>query len=204
MKRWHELAIVGMLLVLTIPIQIIVAALVRIQFGAPIMFRQHRVGQGGADIVVPKLRSMTDERGADGQLLPDDRRQTGLSRAIRRLRLDELPQLWTILRGRMALVGPRPLLARTVAEFGRLGDLRNSVRPGLTGWAQVSGNTRLSDTEKLTLDLWYVAHRSLALDLRIIRETLMVAIRGERRDETRLRHAQDWLNAAYPANRGVV
>ena len=99
----------------------------------------------------------------------------------------------------MALVGPRPLLESTLRGFGARGVIRSSVRPGLTGWAQVSGNTRLSDAEKLALDLWYVAHRSLGLDLRILWDTLGVALRGERRHEGRLRAAQDWLRDQQPA-----
>lgn len=163
------------------------------------MFRQIRAGKNGRNIVVPKYRTMTDARDASGQLLADDLRQTRLTRLIRRLRFDELPQLWLVLRGQMALVGPRPLLPATVAEFGALGRLRNSVAPGVTGWAQVNGNTRLSNTEKLALDLWYVGHRSPGLDLRIMAETVLVPLRGEIRDPARLRDATDWARARFGA-----
>lgn len=199
LKRWQELVIAGTLFLLSFPLQTGTALILWAGLGRPLVFRQHRVGRGGVEIVVPKFRTMSDARDAGGALLPDDRRQTGTTRLIRRLRLDELPQLWTILRGRMALVGPRPLLAATVEGFGVAGHMRNSVCPGLTGWAQVSGNTRLSDAEKLALDLWYVAHRSPALDLRILFATIGVAIRGERRDEARLRAAHDWLAATGAA-----
>lgn len=191
--------IVCSLIVLTLPFRLLAAGLLVANLGLPLMFRQIRVGQGGRLIVVPKYRTMSDARDASGQLLPDARRQTRFSGIIRRLRLDELPQLDRIVAGDMALVGPRPLLDSTVRSFGALGDIRNSVRPGLTGWAQVSGNTRLSDAEKLALDLWYVAHRSPGLDLRILRDTVGVALGGERRDEGRLRAAQDWLRATLPA-----
>lgn len=203
MNRFVELALVGCLFLLSAPIQAVVALLVALQLGRPIMFRQERVGRAGRTIMVPKLRSMTDARDASGALLPDHARQTGFTRILRRLRLDELPQLWAILDGRMALVGPRPLLASTLAEFGVLADRRNEVRPGLTGWAQVSGNTRLSDVEKMALDLWYVAHRSTALDLRIIGETVGVALRGEHRDEQRVTEALGWVRSTYPALNGV-
>lgn len=163
------------------------------------MFRQIRAGKNGRNIVVPKYRTMTDARDASGQLLADDLRQTRLTRLIRRLRFDELPQLWLVLRGQMALVGPRPLLPATVAEFGALGRLRNSVAPGVTGWAQVNGNTRLSNIEKLALDLWYVGHRSPGLDLRIMAETVLVPLRGEIRDPARLRDATDWARARFGA-----
>lgn len=193
MHRVCNFIAASILLVLSAPVQLVTAIVLFRQLGAPVMFRQARAGQGGRVIVVPKFRTMTDARDARGALLPDAQRETRVTRLIRRLRLDELPQLLAVVRGRMALVGPRPLLPATVAGFGRLGELRNSVPPGLTGWAQISGNTHLDDQEKLALDLWYVAHRSLALDLRILAETALVPLRGEIRSEPRLRRAQDWL-----------
>lgn len=197
MKRYQEFVIAAILFLLSGPIQLVVAFILRLQLGAPVMFRQIRAGRDGQNIVVPKYRTMTDARDAAGQLLADDLRQTRLTRLIRRLRFDELPQLWLVLKGQMALVGPRPLLPQTVAEFGALGRLRNSVPPGLTGWAQVNGNTRLSNTEKLALDLWYVGHRSPGLDLRVMAETLLVPLRGEIRDPDRLRDATEWTQARF-------
>ena len=193
-----------MLFVVSVPVQLLVAAVLYWRLGWPVMFRQTRAGKDGRIIVLSKFRTMTDARDASGTLLPDDLRQTPLTRLIRRLRLDELPQLIAVLRGQMALVGPRPLLPGTVAGFGGLGVLRNSVRPGLTGWAQVSGNTRLTDEEKLALDLWYVAHRDLALDLRILAETVLVPIRGEIRREPRLRSAQRWQSMCLGQDRAVT
>ena len=190
---------VSILLLVSIPIQLAVALVLRLQLGAPVMFRQIRAGKDGRNIVVPKYRTMTDARDAAGQLLADDLRQTRLTQLIRRLRFDELPQLWLVLRGQMALVGPRPLLPVTVADFGALGRLRNSVPPGVTGWAQVNGNTRLSNTEKLALDLWYVGHRSPGLDLRVMAETVLVPLRGEIRDPDRLRDATEWAQARFGA-----
>ena len=199
MKRYQELFVVSILLLASIPIQLVVALVLRLQLGAPVMFRQIRAGKDGRNIVVPKYRTMTDARDAAGQLLADDLRQTRLTQLIRRLRFDELPQLWLVLRGQMALVGPRPLLPVTVADFGALGRLRNSVPPGVTGWAQVNGNTRLSNTEKLALDLWYVGHRSPGLDLRVMAETVLVPLRGEIRDPDRLRDATEWAQARFGA-----
>ena len=199
MKRYQELFLVVILFLVSLPVQLVVAFILRLQLGAPVMFRQIRAGRDGREIVVPKFRTMTDARDPAGQLLPDDLRQTRLTRTIRRLRLDELPQLWLVLGGQMALVGPRPLLPVTVAGFGALGRLRNSVAPGVTGWAQVNGNTRLSNTEKLALDLWYVGHRSPGLDLRIMAETVLVPLRGEIRDPARLRDATDWARARFGA-----
>lgn len=199
MKRYQELFVVTILLLVSIPIQLAVALVLRLQLGAPVMFRQIRAGKDGRNIVVPKYRTMTDARDTAGRLLADDLRQTRLTRLIRRLRFDELPQLWLVLRGQMALVGPRPLLPVTVADFGALGRLRNSVAPGVTGWAQVNGNTRLSNTEKLALDLWYVGHRSPGLDLRVMAETVLVPLRGEIRDPDRLRDATEWAQARFGA-----
>lgn len=204
MSRWQELFIVWLLIVLTLPFRLVTAGFLLAHLGRPLMFRQVRVGQDGRQILVPKYRTMSDARDATGRLLPDAQRQTRFSGIIRRLRLDELPQLDRIAAGEMALVGPRPLLPSTIRGFGALGDIRSTVRPGLTGWAQVSGNTRLSDAEKLALDLWYVAHRSPGLDLRILRDTIGVALGGERRDEVRLRAAQDWLRASGRTVEGMA
>lgn len=204
MTRLWDFLLGTVFLVISIPVQVVVGAILLWQLGSPVMFRQTRAGKDGQVIVLSKFRTMTDARDASGTLLPDDLRQTRLTRLIRRLRLDELPQLLEVMRGRMSLVGPRPLLPQTVAGFGSLGVLRNAVRPGLTGWAQVSGNTRLNDDEKLALDLWYVAHRSLALDLRILTETVLVPIRGEVRVELRLHAAQRWLSARLGQNGAVV
>lgn len=192
-NRFLEILICLMLGVVAVPMFAVGCAIVLTSVGRPLMFSQRRSGRNGQDFQLFKLRSMKETRDADGVLLPDADRQTRATALLRRLRIDELPQLILVLRNKMALVGPRPLLPETIAGFGTAGQYRCSVRPGLTGWAQVSGNTNLSDTEKLCLDLWYVAHRSLALDLRIMAETLGVAIRGERRDTARIDAATSWV-----------
>jgi lipopolysaccharide/colanic/teichoic acid biosynthesis glycosyltransferase len=125
---------------------------------------------------------MNGARDGDGRLLPDSQRITPVGRALRATRLDELPQLWNVLIGDMSLIGPRPLLPETIADAGADGWSRGRIRPGLTGWAQVNGNTLLSDADKIALDNWYISHRSLGLDLRIVARTLLVSLRGERRD----------------------
>lgn len=158
--------------------------------GRPILFRQVRVGRRGVHFNIEKFRTMTNERDALGRLLPDDARTPRLMRFIRRSRLDELPQLFAIIRGDMSLVGPRPLLPETVASFGRLGERRCAVAPGLTGWAQVNGNSRLDDGQKLALDLWYIDHQSFWLDLRILAMTLGVLLFGERVRQDRVAQAE--------------
>ena len=153
------------------------------------MFRQTRCGLGAKPFTLCKFRTMHDKRDTRNELLPDADRQTPVTRAMRLLRIDELPQLLAIAKGDMAFVGPRPLLPATIAEFGELGLLRCTVLPGLSGWAQVNGNTRLKDNEKLALDLWYVENRSFVLDCRILAMTVLVIFRGERANDGNLARA---------------
>ncbi|WGH78709.1 sugar transferase [Jannaschia ovalis] len=196
MPRVFELLLIGIAFLLCALPMIVVALVVRWQLGS-----QTRAGQGGRPFRVWKFRSMTDARDARGELLPDDSRQTAVTRLLRRTRLDETPQLLNILRRDMALVGPRPLRPDTIAKAGARGERRSRVRPGMTGWAQISGNTKLSEDEKFALDLWYVDHRSFLLDLRILLETVLVILQGERRNAARLKQAMAisrWPKAAEP------
>lgn len=161
---------------------LLIALAIFVSMGRPILFRQQRAGLMGKCFELIKFRSMTHKVGPSGEMLPDAERMTALGHFLRRSRLDELPELWNIVRGDMSLVGPRPLLPETVAGFGRPGLLRSTVRPGLTGLAQVSGNTLLDNQQKLALDLLYVRERSAGLDLYIIWRTPLVMIRGEHID----------------------
>jgi lipopolysaccharide/colanic/teichoic acid biosynthesis glycosyltransferase len=192
MNRLLEILMCLCLRVIAVPICAVTFVIVITTLGRPVMFRQTRAGKGGVPFDVVKFRTLTDERDKNGDWLPDEDRLIPAGKFLRRTRFDELPQLFIILAGRMALVGPRPLMADTVQGFGADGVQRGSVRPGLTGWSQVSGNTALSDAEKLKLDLWYVAHRSTALDVRIMVETIGVALFGEHRREDRIAQAADW------------
>jgi lipopolysaccharide/colanic/teichoic acid biosynthesis glycosyltransferase len=177
------------LLVVVLPAAV-TATLIWLSLGRPLLFRQMRSGLGGRPFTVVKFRTMHDLRDGDGNLLPDCKRETRITRSIRRLRLDEIPQLAAILNGDMSFVGPRPLPPATVASFGALGHVRCSVRPGLTGWAQVNGNTNLTNSEKLALDIWYVDHRSKSFDAWILLLTAAMILRGERVSTTALRSAQ--------------
>ncbi|SMR71079.1 Sugar transferase involved in LPS biosynthesis (colanic, teichoic acid) [Aliiroseovarius halocynthiae] len=201
MNRLLEILICLCMLVIAIPLCAVTYLIVVRVLGRPVMFHQTRAGKGGVPFEVVKFRTLTDDRDAHGVWLPDEERLTPPGKFLRRMRFDELPQLFIILAGRMALVGPRPLMVETIEGFGPEGVIRGSVRPGLTGWSQVSGNTALSDDEKLQLDLWYVAHRSTALDFRILAETFGVALFGEHRREDRIAAAQTW--GAAPANTQV-
>lgn len=183
------LAILGLALM---AVPMIVLAIVIILFlGRPVLFRQRRVGLNGRPFELVKFRSMTDARDAGGALLPDAIRTPPFGRLLRRSRLDEVPELWNVLRGDMAFVGPRPLLPETIAALGTAGQRRCGVRPGITGLAQVSGNTLLSIQEKLAMDLLYVRESGTAMNMRILLHTPLTMIRGERVDAALLERAHE-------------
>ena len=168
MKRLVDIFLSSAMLVLLSPIMAIVAIAVRIDLGAPVLFRQVRTGLKGRPFTLYKFRTM---RGAhSGELAPDrdEERLTAFGRRLRASSLDELPELWNVLRGDMSLVGPRPLLMRYLPLYSDEQMRRHDVRPGLTGWAQVNGRNALTWEEKFKLDVWYVDHRSFLLDLRIL------------------------------------
>jgi lipopolysaccharide/colanic/teichoic acid biosynthesis glycosyltransferase len=136
--------------------------------GRPVFFRQQRPGWHGAPFDIVKMRTMTNARGVDGGLLPDAERLTLLGRWMRRLSIDELPQLWNVLEGSMSVIGPRPLLMRYLTRYSPEQARRHDVKPGITGWAQVHGRNALSWEQKFRHDVWYVDHVSLLVDLRIL------------------------------------
>lgn len=168
MKRLFDflLALLALLL-LALPL-LVVALLVRCKLGSPVLFRQVRPGLHGQPFEMVKFRTMTDARGADGALLPDAVRLTPFGRFLRASSLDELPELWNVLKGEMSLVGPRPLLMEYVPLYSAEQYRRHEVRPGVTGWAQVNGRNAISWEQKFKLDVWYVEHQSLALDIKIL------------------------------------
>jgi sugar transferase EpsL len=141
--------------------------------GSPVLFRQVRIGYREKPFTFLKFRTMTDGRDAERLLLPDARRLTELGRFLRATSLDELPQLWNVLRGEMNLVGPRPLLPEYLPRYDAHQRRRHDVKPGITGWAQINGRNGLKWEEKFNLDVWYVDHRGLLLDIRILGETLL-------------------------------
>ena len=168
MKRLFDVSVsLSLLVVLALPLLSLIW-LVRRKLGSPVFFRQIRPGLHGKPFQMVKFRTMTDERGPDGQLLPDSLRLTPFGRFLRATSLDELPELWNVLKGDMSLVGPRPLLMEYLPLYSTEQARRHDVRPGITGWAQVNGRNALSWKEKFTLDVWYVDHRSLWLDIRIL------------------------------------
>jgi lipopolysaccharide/colanic/teichoic acid biosynthesis glycosyltransferase len=171
MKRLFDLlvSLVG-LLVLALPL-LVLSFLVRRKLGGPVLFRQVRPGLHGRPFMMVKFRTMTDDHGDDGQLLPDALRLNAFGRFLRASSLDELPELWNVLRGEMSLVGPRPLLMEYLPLYSSEQTRRHEVRPGITGWAQINGRNAVSWDERFRFDVWYVDHRSFWLDLKILWQT---------------------------------
>ena len=179
MKRGFDL----LLVCLTAPAWLmglgLVALLVRKKLGAPVLFRQTRPGRHGRLFTLLKFRTMSDARDRAGQLLPDAQRLDAFGRWLRATSLDELPELFNVLRGDMSLVGPRPLLVQYLARYTPEQARRHDVRPGITGWAQVHGRNALCWEERFAMDLWYVEHRSLWLDLGILGRTVARVLKRE-------------------------
>jgi lipopolysaccharide/colanic/teichoic acid biosynthesis glycosyltransferase len=167
-------AVAGLLLLA--PVLAVVALAIRARMGSPVLFRQARPGLRGQPFDVVKFRTMRHAVGSDGQPLPDSERLTALGRFLRASSLDELPQLWNVLRGDLSLVGPRPLLMQYLPLYSPEQARRHDVLPGITGWAQVNGRNAISWEEKFALDVWYVDHWSLALDLKILALTLLEVV----------------------------
>jgi len=173
-RRAVDVAVAGASLVVLSPLLAVLALAVRVRMGSPVFFRQQRSGLHGDEFTIVKLRTMRDER-FPGE--PDADRTPALGHRLRSTSLDELPQLWNVLRGDMSLIGPRPTLPEQVARYGPRERGRLAIRPGLTGWAQVNGRNAISWPERIELDLWYIEHRSLRLDLRIAGRTLRRLVR---------------------------
>jgi lipopolysaccharide/colanic/teichoic acid biosynthesis glycosyltransferase len=167
-KRLFDIFFAFGWLVLFTPLMLVVAGLVRLKLGSPVLFIQERPGLRGRPFRMVKFRTMTDERGPDGQLLPDEVRLTAFGKFLRASTLDEFPEMWNVLVGDMSVVGPRPLLMRYLPRYDAFQARRMEVKPGVTGWAQVNGRNALSWEQKFAYDVWYVDHRTLWLDLKIV------------------------------------
>ena len=178
-KRLFDIVLGALLLCLAMPVMLLVAALVRVALGAPVLFRQRRPGLNGIPFGLIKFRTMIDARGPDGTLLADGQRLTRVGRWLRRTSLDELPELINVLRGEMSLVGPRPLLMQYLQRYTPHQARRHEMPPGLTGLAQVRGRNRLSWEERFDLDVWYVDHWTMSLDVTILLQTVVKVIAGE-------------------------
>nr|WP_286653045.1 sugar transferase [Ruficoccus sp. ZRK36] len=178
-KRLFDIAVSALALLMLSPVLVGVCLVSWYKLGRPILFRQPRPGLHGKVFNILKLRTMSDARGPDGELLPDAERLGRYGRFLRSTSLDELPELINVLKGDMSLVGPRPLLVRYLERYSPEQARRHEVRPGLTGWAQVKGRNALSWPERLKLDVWYVNNRSCWLDLKILFLTVRAVLRRE-------------------------
>lgn len=178
-KRLLDLGMVLLALTLLWPVLLCLTMLVRLKLGAPVFFRQTRPGLHGRSFQLIKFRTMRDAFDAQGKPLPDAERLTRFGRWLRATSLDELPELWNVLKGEMSLVGPRPLLMEYLPLYSVEQARRHEVKPGITGWAQVNGRNALSWEEKFELDLWYVEHQSLWLDVKIIVLTIKKVLMRE-------------------------
>jgi lipopolysaccharide/colanic/teichoic acid biosynthesis glycosyltransferase len=176
-KRLFDIFVAASALLLLSPILLIVALVVRVRMGTPVFFSQLRPGWHGKPFLMRKFRTMTDARDSSGNLQSDAERLTRIGRFLRSTSLDELPELWSVLKGDMSLVGPRPLLIEYLDLYSNEQARRHQVRPGLTGWAQVNGRNVLGWDKRLALDVWYVDHRSWGLDLKILWMTIVAVVR---------------------------
>ena len=178
-KRTFDLALTIPLLLCLAPVIALLTILVRFKLGSPAFFLQPRPGLHGRPFTMRKFRTMTDAHDAQGNLLPDAERMTSLGRFLRASSLDELPELLNVLKGEMSLVGPRPLLMRYLERYSPEQRRRLEARPGITGWAQINGRNAISWEQKFALDVWYVDHQTLWLDLKILFLTLWKTVKRE-------------------------
>jgi len=179
LKRPLDLLAGILTLVVISPLLLLIYALLRLTIGAPVIFRQTRPGYQGRPFVIYKFRTMTDQRDVTGRLLADEKRTTRVGQIVRSCSLDELPEIFNVLRGEMSFVGPRPLLMQYLGRYTREQARRHEVTPGITGWAQVNGRNALTWDKRFELDVWYVDHQSFALDVRILGLTLWKVIKRE-------------------------
>lgn len=175
-KRLLDFVSALILLFLLAPIQLLIASFIWLTMGRPILFQQIRPGFCERPFRCVKFRTMNEARDEQGCLLDDAHRLTWLGKLLRRTSLDELPQLWNVLRGELSLVGPRPLMERYLPYYTEVERRRHAVRPGLTGWAQINGRNRLSFDKRLEMDVWYVEHLSFWLDLRILMASVWIVL----------------------------
>lgn len=178
MKRLFDIVLTLLAAPVLLVVGAVVALMVRVKLGSPVLFVQERPGLNGRPFRLVKFRTMRDARGSDGQPLPDAERLIGFGRILRSTSLDELPEFWNVLKGDMSLVGPRPLLMDYLPLYSPGQARRHEVRPGITGWAQVNGRNALTWEQKLSHDVWYVDNQSLWLDIRILVRTLLSVLSG--------------------------
>lgn len=178
-KRILDVIISAVTLLLLSPVLLITALLVRVKLGSPVIFKQERPGLNGKIFKMYKFKTMTDERDSEGKLLPDEQRLTHFGNVLRSTSLDELPELWNILKGDMSLIGPRPLLVKYLPLYSERQSHRHDVRPGITGYAQVHGRNKLDWPERFEMDVYYAENLSFKMDLKIVVDTVGVVLRRD-------------------------
>ncbi|MFE5430436.1 sugar transferase [Peribacillus simplex] len=179
MKRAFELLISCLALIPSSLLMLLIVILIRLKLGSPVIFKQERPGLNGKPFFLYKFRTMTDEKDENGDLVPDEKRLTDFGKLLRKLSLDELPQLFNVMKGDVSFVGPRPLLMEYLPLYTSEQARRHDVRPGMTGWAQVNGRNAISWEKKFELDVWYVENQSFLLDMKIIYLTLIKVCKQE-------------------------
>lgn len=178
-KRLFDVVLSMILLIILAPLMFIITLVIRVKMGSPVLFKQERPGLQGKPFTLFKFRTMSEPFGSNSTIADDKNRLTGLGRFLRKFSLDELPQLFNVLRGELSFVGPRPLLMQYLDRYTPEQARRHEVKPGITGWAQVNGRNAISWEEKFKLDVWYVDNRSFILDLKIIALTIMKVLKAE-------------------------
>jgi lipopolysaccharide/colanic/teichoic acid biosynthesis glycosyltransferase len=176
-KRLFDIVVSAIALLVFLPLILILIVLVRVKLGSPVFFTQTRPGKDGKPFQMVKFRSMTTAKDADGNLLPDDQRLPKFGKLLRSTSLDELPELWNVLKGDMSLVGPRPLLMQYLDRYTPEQRRRHEVRPGITGWAQVNGRNNVPWEERFKMDVWYVDNHNLLLDIKILWMTVLKVVK---------------------------
>lgn len=179
LKRFFDISISFLALIVLSPVLILTAILVAIRLGRPVLFKQERPGLHGKPFVIYKFRTMTDEKNEVGDLLPNKDRMTNFGDKLRSTSLDELPELFNVLKGDMSLVGPRPLRMRYLSLYNEFQNRRHEVKPGITGWAQVNGRNAITWDKKFKMDVWYVDNQSFWLDIKILFLTILKVIKRE-------------------------
>ena len=178
-KRIFDLFLAASILVVLSPVLLVLAGMIRFFLGSPVLFRQMRPGLHGSPFRLVKFRTMTDAKDAEGHLLSDAERLTRFGRFLRSTSMDELPELWNVIKGDMSLVGPRPLMMQYLNRYTPEQARRHEVKPGITGWAQVNGRNDITWDQKFFLDVWYVDHHSRWLDLKILALTILKILKRE-------------------------
>jgi sugar transferase EpsL len=202
-KRIFDLLATVLGLLVISPVLLVIALLILIIHGMPILFRQKRPGYMGQPFFVYKFRTMNDRCASDGSLLPDAERITSLGRFLRTLSLDELPELFNVLRGEMSLVGPRPLLMQYLERYSPEQARRHDVLPGITGWAQINGRNALTWEDKFRLDVWYVDHWSFWLDIKILLLTLWKVLKAEGISQLGHATAEEFIGSKNVSHEGT-